>query len=195
MAVEDTAREILREVGGKANIVNLTHCATRLRFTLKDATSIDKNKVDKIDGVLAAVPQTDTSYQIVIGGGVAAVFDEINAQMKADKSSGGSSAPAKKTSPKSNEDIKAEHRSKRGGGKYVNAFFEYLADSFRPILGVLLAASLVCAGLNLCISLGVIKSDIDNPTVIFFKAMCQGVFYFLPIMIAYNAGKKLRIDP
>ena len=66
----NTAKEILKEIGGASNIVDFTHCATRLRFNLHDATKIDKSKVESIKGVLGAVPQSDTSFQVIIGGGL-----------------------------------------------------------------------------------------------------------------------------
>ena len=57
---------------------HFTHCATRLRFELRDASVIDKDTVEAIDGVLGAVPQSGDRYQIVIGGAVQSVFNEIN---------------------------------------------------------------------------------------------------------------------
>ena len=63
----NTAERIIEEVGGKENIESLTHCATRLRFTLKDAKIIDDKKVDAIPGVMGVVPQSDTAYQVIIG--------------------------------------------------------------------------------------------------------------------------------
>ena len=73
-----TAQEILDAVGGPDNIIHFTHCATRLRFELRDASVIDKDTVEAIDGVLGAVPQSGDRYQIVIGGAVQSVFNEIN---------------------------------------------------------------------------------------------------------------------
>ena len=79
----------------------------------------------------------------------------------------------------------------RAGRKWC----QYLSDSFRPILGVLLGASIIIALVNLLISLNVIPNDEVSAGWVFVKAIWKGVFYFLPIMIAYNASKKLRVDP
>lgn len=76
--MSNTAQEILDAVGGPGNITHFTHCATRLRFELNDASIIDKDRVEAIDGVLGAVPQSGDRYQIVIGGAVQSVFNEIN---------------------------------------------------------------------------------------------------------------------
>ena len=192
-----TPEAILDAVGGAENIIHFTHCATRLRFELKDASGIDKAAVEAIPGVMGAVPQSGDRYQIVIGGAVQSVYDEINS-LPAMKSHGGSSG-----SGQSDADVKAAARAKaRGKNAYVDAFFEYLSDSFRPLLPVLLGASLIIAGLAVLDSFGVINAS--DPTLtaaqkpsaqVFAEAMFKSVFHFLPIMVAYNAAKKLNIDP
>ena len=192
-----TPEAILDAVGGAENIIHFTHCATRLRFELKDASGIDKATVEAIPGVMGAVPQSGDRYQIVIGGAVQSVYDEINS-LPAMKNQGGSSG-----SGQSDADVKAAARAKaRGKNAYVDAFFEYLSDSFRPLLPVLLGASLIIAGLAVLDSLGVINASDPNLTAadkpaaqVFAEAMYKSVFHFLPIMVAYNAAKKLNIDP
>lgn len=194
MAESNTAQQILEEVGGRENVVMLTHCATRLRFSLKDATIIDDKKVDAIPGVLGVVPQGKESYQIVIGGGVADVYEDINALLEKKGSSKTSSAQPKKEL--SDAEVKAAERAKiKGKSKFADKFFEFLSDSFRPIIGVLLGASLIIAFLNLLISFGVINHESDTTSTLFLSAIAQSVFYFLPILIAYNACKKLKVDP
>ncbi|MDO5329536.1 MAG: glucose PTS transporter subunit IIA [Coriobacteriia bacterium] len=185
MADSKLAEAILAGVGGKENVDMLTHCATRLRFTLKDASIVDGKKLDSTKGVMGVVPQGDTSYQIVIGGGVADVYEDVNALLG-----------KKSSSIASNDDVKAKERDKiKGKNKFVDSFFEFLSDSFRPIIGVLLGASLIIAIINLLITFGVIKDASDTPSTLFLNAIAQAVFYFLPVMIAYNACKKLKVDP
>lgn len=75
----EPAKEIVDAVGGPGNIESLTHCATRLRFQLKDGDKADKDTVEKIPGVLGAVPQSGDRFQVVIGGGVQNVYNEIMA--------------------------------------------------------------------------------------------------------------------
>ena len=189
-----TPEAILDAVGGAENIIHFTHCATRLRFELKDASGIDKAAVEAIPGVMGAVPQSGDRYQIVIGGAVQSVYDEINS-LPAMKNQGGSSG-----SGQSDADVKAAARAKaRGKNAYVDAFFEYLSDSFRPLLPALLGASLIIAGEAICEAFGLIDTHAANDqkptTLLFVDAMFRAVFYFLPIMVAYNASKKLKIDP
>ena len=185
--MSNTAQEILDAVGGPGNITHFTHCATRLRFELNDASIIDKDRVEAIDGVLGAVPQSGDRYQIVIGGAVQSVFNEIN------------NLPSMKSgAAASNDDIKAAARAKaRGKNAIVDAFFEYLSDSFRPLLPVLLGASLILAFLAVLDSLGVVdtRADVIPAWLGYVNSMWRAVFYFLPAMVAYNASKKLDIDP
>ena len=185
--MSNTAQEILDAVGGPGNITHLTHCATRLRFELNDASIIDKDRVEAIDGVLGAVPQSGDRYQIVIGGAVQSVFNEIN------------NLPSMKSgAAASNDDVKAAARAKaRGKNAIVDAFFEYLSDSFRPLLPVLLGASLILAFLAVLDSLGVVdtRADVIPAWLGYVNSMWRAVFYFLPAMVAYNASKKLDIDP
>ena len=185
--MSNTAQEILDAVGGPGNITHFTHCATRLRFELNDASVVDKDRVEAIDGVLGAVPQSGDRYQIVIGGAVQSVFNEIN------------NLPSMKSgAAASNDDVKAAARAKaRGKNAIVDAFFEYLSDSFRPLLPVLLGASLILAFLAVLDSLHVVdtRADVIPAWLGYVNSMWRAVFYFLPAMVAYNASKKLDIDP
>ena len=177
------AEEILAGIGGADNIASFTHCATRLRFELNDASKADKDKLDAIPKVMGAVPQGGRNYQVVIGGDVASVYNEM-VQLPGVR--------------KSDADVKAASRAKaQGKMPWLDTAFEYLSDSFRPILGVLLGASLIIAFTAVMEAFGVVDTRADDKAAIWFfiDAMWRSVFYFLPVMVAYNAGNKLRIDP
>jgi PTS system beta-glucosides-specific IIC component len=190
---DSLASQIITAIGGPENVRSLTHCATRLRFELVDASKVDQNSLEHMQGVLGAVPQSGDRFQVVIGGGVATVYENI---MHLPEMAGVGGASASDDGQKSNADVKAEARSKaRGKVAWLDSFFEYLSDSFRPILGVLLGASIIIALVNLLISLNVIPNDEVSAGWVFVKAIWKGVFYFLPIMVAYNAAKKLKVDP
>ena len=190
---DSLASQIITAIGGPENVRSLTHCATRLRFELVDASKVDQNSLEHMQGVLGAVPQSGDRFQVVIGGGVATVYENI---MHLPEMAGVGGASASDDGQKSNADVKAEARSKaRGKVAWLDSFFEYLSDYFRPILGVLLGASIIIALVNLLISLNVIPNDEVSAGWVFVKAIWKGVFYFLPIMVAYNASKKLKVDP
>lgn len=190
-----SASEIVKQIGGTSNIVGLTHCATRLRFELNDSSVVNKAEIEAIPGVLGAVPQAGNRYQVVIGGAVATVYDDI---MK---------IPGIGQAPKmgSAEDIAAQKAQIRGAGprakfSWLDSLFEYLSDSFRPIIGVLLGASLIIAFMAVMASLHVIPAW-NSPGVTlapswqFVNLAWKSVFVFLPLYVAYNASKKLGADP
>jgi PTS system beta-glucosides-specific IIC component len=186
------AGDIIQSIGGAGNVVALTHCATRLRFTLKDASVIDQAEVEAIPAVLGAVPQSGDRFQVVIGGAVETVYNEILALDSMKNIGTGESA----------DDIKAKERAKGPRGKFagLDTFFEVLSDSFRPILGALLGASLFITFMALMATLGVIPAwnapgVTLEPGWAFINLMWQGVFVFLPLMVAYNASKRLGADP
>lgn len=190
------AEQIVDAVGGPGNVISLTHCATRLRFELKDASGVDQKAVEKIPGVLGAVPQSGDRYQVVIGGAVQTVFNEI---MNLPSMAGAGKAA------ESDADVKARERAKaRGKVAWLDSFFEYLSDSFRPLLGVLLGTSLIIAIAAVLDATGVVGFQGINRltdlgmaggTWTFWDAMWRSVLYFLPIMVAYNASKKMNVDP
>jgi PTS system beta-glucosides-specific IIC component len=193
MANSTRASEIISAIGGADNVKTLTHCATRLRFELFDAGKVDQKRMESIKGVLGAVPQAGDRYQVVIGGAVATVYEEVIALPEM---AGRAQGTVEADESMSNADVKAEaHAKGKSKNGWVNSFFEYLADSFRPILGVLLGASLIIALVNLLISIHVISGSEATTGLVFVEAIWKGVFYFLPIMIAYNASKKLKVDP
>ena len=193
---ESTASQIISAIGGAENVRSLTHCATRLRFELVDAGKVDQARLDGAKGVLGTVPQGDNRYQVVIGGGVANVYEDIMHLPEMANAGAAAGKGGKSGGQMTDAEVKAAERAKaRGKFAWLDAFFEYLSDSFRPILGVLLGASIIIALVNLLISLNVIPNDEASAGWVFVKAIWKGVFYFLPIMIAYNASKKLKVDP
>ena len=139
-----------------------------------------------------AVPQSGDRYQIIIGGAVQGVYNDI---MNLPQMAGGGSTPS---DGQSDADVKAAVRAKaRGKNALIDAFFEYLSDSFRPLLPVLLGASLILAALAVLEAFGVVDTHakVIPSWLGFTNSMWRAVFYFLPAMVAYNASKKLNVDP
>lgn len=233
---------IVDAVGGSANITNLTHCATRLHFELDDAGQVSQHGLESIPGVLGAFPRAGNRYQVIIGGAVASVYEQIvrlrtarlmpaaqlpsaasrptqSAQSTQSTQSTQPTQPAQSApylsddaAPSRDTATDAEQscgpantsrhfmpRTVREWGSaaraWAAAFFDYLSDSFRPILGVLLGASLVIAIVNVIVALGIVPDGETSAGWILLKAIWEGVFTVLPIMIAYNAAKKLDVDP
>lgn len=246
---------IVDAVGGSANITNLTHCATRLHFELDDAGQVSQHGLESIPGVLGAFPRTGNRYQVIIGGAVASVYEQIvrlrtarlmpaaqlpSAVMQSASQStqptqsmqptqpaqpaqsaqstqptqpaqsapylSDDAAPSRDTATDAEQSHGPANTSRHFMPRTVRewgsaararaaAFFDYLSDSFRPILGVLLGASLVIAIVNVIVALGIVPDGETSTGWILLKAIWEGVFTVLPIMIAYNAAKKLDVDP
>ncbi len=191
MATKSPAADIIDAIGGPSNVVSLTHCATRLRFQLRDGEKVDKSQVEAIPGVMGAVPQAGDRFQVVIGGGVQTVYNDIM------------TLPAMSdVEAPSDADLKAAQRARGPRGKvaWLDTLFEFLSDSFRPILGALLGASLFITFMALAATLGWIPAWNEPgvtlpPSWAFINLMWQCVFTFLPLMVAYNASAKIGADP
>lgn len=191
-----TAADIVDSVGGPQNIESMTHCATRLRFQLRDGSVVDKDTVEAIPGVMGAVPQAGNRYQVVIGGAVQSVYDQIQDLPQMQGAGGGGDEDL------SADEVKARERAKgpRGRFAWLDSLFEFLSDSFRPIIGALLGASLFITFMSLMSTLNVIGNWADPRTDLpvswqFVNLMWKCVFVFLPLMVAYNASKKVGADP
>lgn len=249
------AARIVDAVGGPANITSLTHCATRLHFELADAGHVNQHGLESIPGVLGAFPRAGNRYQVIIGGAVASVYEQIvrlrtarlmpaaqlpSAVMQSASQStqptqsmqptqpaqpaqsaqstqptqpaqsapylSDDAAPSRDTATDAEQSCGPSNTSRHFTPRTIRewgsaararaaAFFDYLSDSFRPILGVLLGASLVIAIVNVIVALGIVPDGETSTGWILLKAIWEGVFTVLPIMIAYNAAKKLDVDP
>lgn len=249
------AARIVDAVGGPANITSLTHCATRLHFELADAGHVNQHGLESIPGVLGAFPRAGNRYQVIIGGAVASVYEQIvrlrtarlmpaaqlpSAVMQSASQStqptqsmqptqpaqpaqsaqstqptqpaqsapylSDDAAPSRDTATDAEQSCGPSNTSRHFMPRTIRewgsaararaaAFFDYLSDSFRPILGVLLGASLVIAIVNVIVALGIVPDGETSAGWILLKAIWEGVFTVLPIMIAYNAAKKLDVDP
>ena len=76
MNYSDLAKVIIKNVGTKENILSLTHCATRLRFNLKDDSKANTDVLKGTKGVMGVVNKGG-QYQVIIGSDVANVYKEI----------------------------------------------------------------------------------------------------------------------
>ena len=81
MDYNKSAKEILERIGGPDNVANMTHCATRLRITVRDNGLIQDDKVREIDGVVNTLNKAG-QYQILIGTDVPKLYDELKNLLK-----------------------------------------------------------------------------------------------------------------
>ena len=171
------AENILSLVGGKENISNMTHCVTRLRFALKDNAKADREGIKKLDGVISVL-ESGGQLQIVLGPAVTDVYKEASA-LVGDLAGGEVAADADK------------------GSKSVGSFFKGILDTliacFVPSISVIAGAGMVKVLAVLLNSAGLIAADSSTYTLL-NNVIGDGVFYFLPFLVAYNAAKKMNVD-
>lgn len=177
-----TSQFILEKMGGAANITSLTHCATRLRFQVADQSLIDQKALDGHPEVLGVVPQGTNGLQVVMGGGVADYYQGILQQ----PGMGDGERPKADSGKK-------DYGGVRGKYGWIDYCFEFLSDTFRPVLWALLGASLIITILVLLDTFGVqdFRAEEQPPTFQFMHAMWRSVFYFLPVMVGATAARKL----
>ena len=175
MDFKTMASSILAGVGGKENVSQVVHCATRLRFTLKDDSKADTEGIKKIKGVLSVV-NAGGQYQIVIGPDVPQVYQEVLVL-------GGFEASAAIDDP---EAEKADNRSR------LSKILEGIASIFQPIIPAITGAGLLKALMALLSALGWLKSG--TQTYIILNAMADAAFYFMPILLAASCARKFKCN-
>lgn len=170
---ESLAKSIVELVGGKENVNDVYHCQTRLRFKLADESKADQAKLEDLDGVTKVLINAGV-YQVVIGTHVADVFEEIEKFVDIKKSSGG-------------EEQEEEKKN------FLEALVDFIAGSFQPIIPALSGAGMVKAVLALLMVFGVITAE--SQTYYLLNMFADGVFYFLPILLAVTEAQKLKCNP
>lgn len=171
MDYKKLAEEILQNVGGSANVSGLTHCATRLRFNLKDEGKAKTDVLKKTKGVMGVV-SSGGQYQIIIGSDVANVYKPLSELCQITDSKG-----------------RESEKKQSWGAKAIDT----LSGIFTPILPALTAAGMLKAVLSLLVAFKVVDSASQNYQIIYF--MADVTFYFLPIMLANSAAKKFKCNP
>lgn len=167
---EKLAKEIISLIGGKGNVKSLTHCATRLRFVLKDQSLAKDKEIQKLDGVIT-VAQAGGQYQVVVGTKVNDVNDEI----------------LKLIGENEVEDQDDKKMS------FFNRCVDIISNLFQPILGVLCAAGIL-KGLNSLFCVLGFYADTSG-TYLFLNAFGDAMFRFLPVLLGYTAAKKFKLNP
>ncbi len=172
---QSLAREIIRNVGGRSNISHLEHCVTRLRFTLKDESVAQTDTINNLDGVMTVV-KSGGQYQVVIGNKVKEVYKEVTDQL------GGAVV---------SNDAEAAPPGKKKNA--FNRFVDVIVGIISPIIGLLAAAGIIKGMLGLSTALNWLAAT--DGTYILLNALGDGLFYFMPIIVGFSAGRKFNGNP
>lgn len=165
-----TARELVQELGGDENITNVAHCATRLRFILKDETIVDTAKVSKIPGVITTV-QAGGQFQVVIGNHVKDAYEQVLKLVSIDEK-------------------QAKDTGKKGG--IFSRIIDIISSIFAPFLYTLAACGILQGILGIFVAMNAI--DTTGGTYQILNFISWTAFTFLPVLIAVTASKKFGVN-
>ena len=168
---EGLARDIVQLVGGKENVTQAYHCQTRLRFTLADEGKADEDAIKAHDGVVGVIHGAG-QFQVCIGPHVADVFEEVE-----------------KLVDTGEKDVEAPAEKKGVFDRVI----DFVAGTFQPIIPALSGAGMVKAVMALLTTFGLISTD--SQTYQMLNIFADGVFYFLPILLAFTEAQKLKCNP
>lgn len=169
---QDLAQEIIKQVGGKKNILSVTHCVTRLRFKLKDESKANDDVIKNMDGVVT-VMKSGGQYQVVIGNHVPEVFADVQANIG--------------TKVTDSEDDSTE------SGSLFDRFISLISGIFQPVLGMMSAAGML-KGLNILFSAIGLYSNASG-VYIFLDGISDAFFMFMPVFLGYTAAQKFNLKP
>ncbi|WP_339834743.1 beta-glucoside-specific PTS transporter subunit IIABC [Paenibacillus sp. FSL R7-0272] len=173
---KDLAKNVLELVGGEQNISGLTHCATRLRFVLKDDGKANLKELNQLEGVLKA-QNSGGQVQIIIGAKVDAVYNEVknltSDRLENSEESAASSGSKKKRNP-------------------FNAVLETIAGIFTPILPALVGCGMIKCFATVMAALGWLEG---SGFMVIINMIGDLIFYFLPFFLAVSAAHKFKTNP
>ena len=171
--------DIIAAVGGVENIRSASHCMTRLRLNLVDASKLNIDEAKKIPGVINIIVQNG-EQQFVIGQDVPSLYEEVIKN------------PIKATgSVDDAEALKADTQAQKGS--IVETVLSYVGGTFSPIIPVFIAGGLTGAIISLLSTFAGL--DASNGTVIVLTAIQQAMLYFLPIYIGFSSASRLKSNP
>lgn len=173
---DSLSRIIIQNVGGKDNIINVTHCVTRLRFRLKDESKANTDILKETDGIVTVV-KSGGQYMVVIGNHVPDVFDSLVSVGHLESKSLKSDS-ADDDSPKEKQGI-------------FNTFVGIITGVFSPFLGVLCACGILKGVMTLLSTLGVVNGAGGTYNILY--GIGDTAFYFMPVILGFTAAKKFKL--
>ncbi|EAC3978128.1 PTS beta-glucoside transporter subunit EIIBCA [Listeria monocytogenes] len=175
MDYNQLAKEILQAVGGKNNVNEVYHCITRLRFQLKDQSKVNEKQLKGLDKVMGT-NVAGNQFQVIIGNDVPKVFDALAAENPAWK----------------NKETTNKTTRQKGIKGFFSNIFDALSGVFAPILPAIAGAGLIKGFMALFVSLGWLATDTETYRILL--AIGDGVFYFLPILVAVSAARYFKAN-
>ncbi|EEO6567212.1 PTS transporter subunit EIIC [Listeria monocytogenes] len=178
MDTKDLSKQILVNIGGSENVNNVTHCATRLRITVKDEAQINKDKIDGLDGTLGSV-NSGGQFQIIIGQNVGRVYEAFSAELE------GAGDKVEKE-----EVVEASTDKKKS---VFSNILDTITGIFTPLLPAITAAAMIKTLLVLLDLFHFIDPTGGTYKVLTFAG--DTAFYFMPVLVAFSASLKFKLNP
>lgn len=166
-----TAEMLVNELGGDNNIVNAAHCATRLRFVLKDESIVNKDRVAKIPGVITTV-QAGGQFQVVIGNHVRDAYQFVTELIHIDENN-------------------TEQMPKKKVG-LLSRIIDVISSIFAPFLYTLAACGILQGILGVLVALNAINTEDGTYQILNFISWTA--FTFLPVLISITAAQKFGMN-
>lgn len=167
---QDLAEKIIANVGGKENINSVTHCITRLRFKLKDEAKANEDVLKNMDGVVT-IMKSGGQFQVVIGNHVPLVYADV--------------LEVAGITGEASDDDEGEK------GNIFNRLIDLISGCFQPFLGALTACGML-KGFN-ALFLYLKLYEAGAGTDLFFTAVGDCIFYFMPVAIGLTAARKFKV--
>lgn len=171
MNVKETATAIVELIGGKENIAHLEHCSTRLRFTLKDNSLVQKDALEKVDGVIGV--RQNVQCQVIIGNDVVEVYDEVMNVLGHELTADGGS----------------EAKQKQSWGAVL---LDFIISIFQPLIPAVAGGGVLKSLLLLASVTGLM--DNTSQTYQILNLIGGAPLYFLPILVAITTANKLKVN-
>lgn len=171
MNVKETATAIVELIGGKENIAHLEHCSTRLRFTLKDNGLVQKDALEKVDGVIGV--RQNVQCQVIIGNDVVEVYDEVMNVLGHELTADGGS----------------EAKQKQSWGAVL---LDFIISIFQPLIPAVAGGGVLKSLLLLASVTGLM--DNTSQTYQILNLIGGAPLYFLPILVAITTANKLKVN-
>lgn len=172
------AADILEYVGGVDNVRDVAHCMTRLRIVVKDEKAVQMKQLERLEGVMKVVI-LGGQYQIVLGGIVDDIFDEV-AAVCGDRVN-------------INEEMIAENldaETKKGRRSLLGMLVETISAIVTPIIPAMLACGFIK---TLAVLFTVVfKVDEANSTIQVLNVVSDTLYAFFPVIIGWSAAKKFK---
>ena len=175
MDMKKLAAELVEKVGGKENISGITHCVTRLRFVVKDADKVDVEGIKNLDGVLDLILSSG-QHQVVIGPKVDEAYKEVIALV------GDTGVAPVADKPK-------EKLTLKSAGKAV---LDTVVSCFTPAIPIIAGSGMIKVLVVLLSYAHLLENGSTTYTIL--NTIGDGIFYFLPIVVAINAARKMNVD-